>query len=108
MEGELILQFCGLRSKCYSLVTEKEQKMAAAGVKKAMHSLLKHHDYIETLADSSTVYVVQKSITSKNHVLYTQEQCKKGLSALDIKRYTLPDGISTVPHGYFDFTNDMC
>lgn len=101
MRGEVILQFCGLRSKCYSLVTENEHKMAAAGVKKAKQSFFKHHHYLEVLADFSVKYVRQRAITSKNHVLYTQEQIKKGLSALDIKRFILPDGICTVPHGYF-------
>lgn len=101
MKGDVIHQFCGLRSKCYSLVSEKEQKKAAAGVKKSQQSMLKHHHYVEVLSDFSIKYVTQRSITSKNHVIFTQEQIKKGLSALDIKRYVLPDGICTVPHGYF-------
>ena len=98
--SETILQFCGLRSKCYSLVTNKDQKLAAAGVKKCKHRLLKHHDYVETLCNFRTRYVKQKSIVSHSHNLFTQEQTRLALSPVDIKRYILSDGISTIPYGY--------
>lgn len=101
MKGVVINQFCGLRAKCYSIVSEDDQKLAAAGVKKAKQKTLKHHHFVEVLSSFSSKYITQRTITSKCHVIYTQEQVKKVLSALDIKRYVLPDGISTVPHGYF-------
>ena len=91
------------RAKCYSLVTESEQKLAAAGIKRSQQKMLKHHDFVETLTDSSIKYVSQKTIASRNHVLYTQEQTRVALSAIDVKRFCLNDRISTVPHGYFNF-----
>lgn len=102
MKGVPIVQFCGLRSKCYSLVTSSDHKIAAAGVKKSKHSSLHHHIYVEVLSEFSKRMVTQKTITSKAHKIFTQEQTRVGLSALDIKRHIFPDGITTVPHGYFE------
>ena len=71
MESESILQFCGLRSKCYSIVTNNEQKMAVAGVKKSSQKLLKHVQFVETLAEQSLFTIEQKTIISRNHTVYT-------------------------------------
>jgi hypothetical protein len=101
MAGTPIVQFCGLRAKCYSLVSQEEQKQAAAGVKKHRQKLLKHHMYVETLTDFTTRYVTQKLIQSEAHHLYTKEQRRIGLSALDVKRIILPNNIDTVPHGFY-------
>ncbi len=101
MKGEPIIQFCGLRAKCYSIVTSTEHKQTAAGVKRSQQKLLRHHKYVEILNDFSEEYVKQKTFASKGHTLYTQEQTRVGLSALDIKRYILSNGIDTVPHGYY-------
>ena len=83
------------------MITETEQKLAAAGVKNSQQKMLKHHDFVETLANSSTKYISQKTIASHKHILYTQSQKRVALSAIDVKRFCLNDGISTVPHGYF-------
>ena len=90
-----------IRAKCYSIVTEEEQKLAAAGVKSNKQRTLKHHMFVETLANSLTCYVEQKTIRAKLHTLYTQKQRRIALSAIDIKRYCLPNGVETVPYGYF-------
>ena len=102
MKGIVILQFCGLRCKCYSLVTPYDQKMAVAGVKKYKHKCLKHHLFVEAIASSSVTTVEQNSIISKNHSLYVQKMKRTALSILDIKRVILSDDITTVPHGYFN------
>ena len=84
------------------MVTHTDQKMAAAGVKRSKQHCLKHHHFVETLNDFSTMYVKQKTIASNAHILYTQEQSRIALSAVDIKRDILPDNINTVPYGYFN------
>ena len=53
-KGCSILQFCGLCSKCYSLITKDDQKLAAAGTKKNKQKLFKHHKYVETLCEFTT------------------------------------------------------
>ena len=101
MAGDPILQFCGLRAKSYSIVTQKQQKMAAAGVKRCMRKRLHHEDYVNTIASSSLTSIRQKTIISKKHKIYVQSAVRTALSYLDIKRVVLPDGISSVPYGYF-------
>ena len=101
MMSALIIQFCGLRSKCYSIVSATDQKMAAAGVKKSSQKLLKHHLFVEALVDRSHFNIRQKNIISKKHEIYTQSSYKTALSCLDIKRIVLPDEINTVPYGYY-------
>ena len=105
MPDDSIIQFCGLRSKCYSMVTKHGQKMAVAGVKRSSQKLLKHATFVETLADRSIFTVGQKTFVSKKHDIYTQKTLKTALSVLDIKRIILPDGINTVPYGYFGSYN---
>jgi len=90
------------RAKCYSILSLLGQKLAAAGVKKAQQELLKHQDYVEILAEMKINYVTQRSIQSTAHRLYTKQQKRIGLSALDIKRFVLNDAINTVPFGYFN------
>ena len=117
--GNVIRQFCGLRSKSYSIAIETEvkikddkgvdsgsifsleQKLAAAGVKKCKHSHIPHQDYVEALISSNIKMMEQKTIVSKNHTLYTQVMTRTALSCFDIKRVILSDGITTVPYGYF-------
>ena len=89
------------RAKCYSIAVDDDHKLAAAGVKRAYQRFLKHHQFVETLVESSIKYIKQRSINSKDHTLYTQEQNRVALSAVDIKRFISDDRIHTVPHGYF-------
>ena len=105
--GDPIIQFCGLRSKCYSMVTATTQKLAAAGVTRSQHKLLKHERYVNTLADSTVYTVDQRTFVSKNHTVFTQQTVKTALSIFDIKRVVLPDGIRTVPHGYFELRRNL-
>lgn len=77
------------------------QKQATAGVKKAQQALLKHHNYVEVLAQESIQYVTQRTIQSIGHRLYTRESRRVGLSSLDFKRYILSNNINTIPFGYY-------
>ena len=77
------------------------QKLAAAGVKKCKQKCIPHQDYVEALINSTIKSVIQRTIVSKNHRLYTQQMTRTALSCFDVKRVILPDGISTVPYGYY-------
>ena len=121
-EGVPILQFCGLRAKCYSILLEsdddildslgvlckkrenlnfKEQKLATAGLRSTTHSELTHERFVNTLVDNNYMNIKQRVIRSKAHNLYTVEQERIGLSAFDSKRYILYDGIHTLPYGHY-------
>lgn len=108
-----IIEFCGLRSKMYSILTaDGKQKMAAAGIKKAVAKRELHHQlYKKILVGPSMVqsvdepfedlYVNQKTFRSFNHQVYTIDTRKVGLTRYDDKRWILSDGVSTRPHGHY-------
>ena len=111
-------QYCGLRSKSYSLLIEddeealalygmkkyknfKKQKLATAGIRSSVHKKLSHDKFLKVLRENSCFDITQYTINSKKHNLYTLKKTRTGLSALDIKRYILDDGVSTIPYGHF-------
>lgn len=102
MGGIPIVQFCGLRAKCYSILSVQGQRKAAAGVRQAQQDLLKHTTYVEVLAEGNVKHVTQRSIRSQAHQLYTREETRVGISSLDIKRFISSDNITTYPYGYFE------
>ena len=116
--GIPIRQFCGLRAKCYSIMLEddedtlakldiakpkdfKPQKLATAGIQQTVHKKLTHDRFLDVLNQNSNFPITQRSINSKKHTLYTMKKTRTGLSALDIKRYILDDGIKTVAYGHY-------
>lgn len=99
-EGDPIIQFCGLRAKSYSIVTQGDRKVAAAGIKKCHQQRIPHWKYVDTIANSSLYSISQNTITSRRHRIFMQSTSRIALSYLDIKRIVLNDGITTVPYGY--------
>ena len=96
-------KFIGLRSKMYSLkLPNGHIKITAKGVSRS-HILknLKHKDYLHNLQTTKSSYATVRTITSQKQAVKTQEVNKLCLSPFDDKRYILPDGVSTLPHGYF-------
>ena len=102
--GVPIVEWVGLRAKAYSfLLQSKTQKLKkAAGVKRCVQSQLLHHrHYLKVLRSNSLQTVTQSTFISKKQRVYTVKQTKTGISALDIKRYVLDNGIETLPYGHF-------
>ena len=115
--GIPIIEFCGLRAKCYSILLEdceetlaklglskpkdfSKQKLATAGIQQSAHKRLTHDKFVDILSNNSSEPITQYSINSKKHTLYTMKKTRTGLSALDIKRYILDDGVSTIAYGH--------
>ena len=87
------------------MITNTQQKLAAAGVKRSVAKCLTHVDYVDVIASSSLKTVTQRTLRSKNHSIFMQESRRIALSYLDIKRVVLGNGIDTLPYGYRgDFT----
>ena len=101
-----IREFCGLRAKCYSILVDNDkQKLARAGIKESIHKKLTHNRFLEVLKNNNSFDITQATINSKKHTLYTLRKTRTGLSAFDVKRYILNDGISTIPYGHFRISN---
>ena len=113
-----IVEFVGLRSKMYSiLTTDGKQKHTAAGIKKSVAKKeLPHNLYKRILAGPSMIqavsepfedaYIHQKTFRSFNHTIHTIDTCKAGLTRYDDKRWILPDGVTTRPHGHYMNSRD--
>ena len=113
--GKFSSEFVGLRSKLYSCkVHEADGKMAAAGIKrKVAERNLLHEKYKSILFGGEEVSVNQTTLRSYNHTMYTIRQRRCALSAIDNKRYMLPDLVSTRALGdnggsHFTSENIVC
>jgi hypothetical protein len=100
--GVPISEFVGLRPKMYAFKTETKEERRAKGVNKAtIEKELKFDVYKEVLVSGQSKTDSQMSIKSKKHKLAVYFQDKISLSALDTKRYILPDGINMLPYGHY-------
>ena len=97
--GEVIEEFVGLRSKCYSIKLANTSKATAAGVKKAVSKNLTHEIYKETLQKQKDYFISQKSLRSYDHNIFIVQQQKVGLTSYDDKRYLLDD--ATLAYGHY-------
>jgi hypothetical protein len=100
--GVPISEFIGLRPKMYSFITESKEEKKAKGVSKAVIDKDLHFEtYKKVLVSGKNKTDDQVSIKSKKHKLAVYSQDKISLSALDTKRYILPDGINMLPYGHY-------
>ena len=89
--GEVIEEFVGLRSKCYSIKLANTSKATAARVKKAVSKNLTHEIYKDTLEKQKDFFICQKPLRSYDYNIFTVQQQKVGLTSYDDKRYLLHD-----------------
>ena len=102
MNGAIIQEYVGLRSKMYSILWSKGCVKTCKGINKSVNRLILKHDmYKECLMN--TDYRVDQivRIGSQGHQLYTFEGNKVSLSPFDDKRYVLHDKINTLAYGHF-------
>ena len=101
--GKPPLEFVGLRSKMYSLLTYDQHmlKRTAKGVKKRYVSKHLRHDlYLRTLREKTIVHAKYRMFRSRAHKIETVECSKVALCAYDDKRYVLMDGISNLAYDH--------
>ena len=102
VNGEIIEEFLGLRSKMYSFnVMGGKSKKTSKGIKKKVVAGIKHSSYKKCLLDRTIMYSKMNQIRSNNHNVYSIEQKKISLSPFDDKRYVLMNGIDTLAHGHY-------
>lgn len=110
MNGKIMTEFVGLRSKMYSIRSQGDEKIEemkrAKGVKKCvLQKTINFDHYLKCLKENCIISCYQNSIRSRNHSVYTVKQKKIALSAMDNKRFISSDNITTLPWGHCDIVN---
>lgn len=103
LNGDILTEFVGLRSKMYCVKSEGVEIMKKAkGVKKyILKKTITFDDYINCLKENGVVMRQQNSIRSIKHNVFSVKQTKIALSSLDNKRYILEGNIETLPWGHY-------
>lgn len=119
--GEPMVEFAGIRSKCYAVrkfseIAQNEKKTPlkikrSKGVKKSVvERKIEFKDYLECIRNHCNVKkskkyefkVTQNTIRSMKHNVYTISQTKVALNSHDDKRYIIkPDGVNTLAWGHY-------
>lgn len=108
LNGNIIAEFAGLRSKCYAVrslddeETYNEKLKKAKGVKKCvLECKITFDDYIKCIKNQCELKEKQNTIRSKRHNIFTIQMEKIALSPFDDKRYIKADGINTLAWGHY-------
>lgn len=107
LNGTVMTEFVGLRSKMYCVKCEGIEKMKKAkGVKKyVLKQSLSFDHYMKCIQENCTVVRNQNTIRSKKHTVFSIRQSKIVLSGMDNKRYILANNIDTLPWGHYRIPN---
>lgn len=103
LNGEILTEFVGLRSKMYCVRADRIEKMKKAkGVKNyVLKKTITFQDYLDCILKNCNIIRSQNSFRSKNHKVFTVKQSKTALSPFDNKRFILNDNIETLPWGHY-------
>ena len=101
---EFIDSFISLRSKCYSIKTNKRDVKKCGGI--TVRDTMTDFNF-ETYRSVITrekleIFTKQKKFASTRHELMLQTLYKKSLSSFDDKFFLLPNGNDALPHGHKD------
>lgn len=102
MNGNIILEYVGLRSKMYSIMWDKGTVKTCKGISRSVNKLvLKHEMYRDCLFNGEQRVDQMSRIGSKGHHLYTYDINKVSLSPYDDKRYINDDRVTTLAYGHY-------
>lgn len=109
LNGQIITDFVGLRSKMYCVRSGKTDKMKKAkGIKKyVLKKEINFDNYLECLMQNTSIVKKQNTFRTKLHNMFTITQEKVALSASDDKRYVLPNNITTLAWGHYDAPKEV-
>nr|XP_018911634.1 PREDICTED: uncharacterized protein LOC109040241 isoform X2 [Bemisia tabaci] len=98
-----IVEFCGVRSKAYSILTMINNRRKLKGIKShVIRKQITHQDYIDCLFRNKRFQHQQSTILSKKQILYSAVTTKTSLDSYDGKVYLWPDNVHTFPHYHVD------
>ena len=103
VNGDIIDEFVGLRTKLYSYkMFEGEDSKKCKGVKKSVvKKSIAHEDYKKCLLTGKEQLRKMNVIRSYKHEIYTEEVNKIALCPDDDKRHILEDGVHTLALGHY-------
>jgi hypothetical protein len=102
--GKSPLEFVGLRSKIYCLLTYDKKLAKKTDQGEKYQYLVKnvmHDAYLRMLRNRTVVHAKYRLFRSSTHKLQTVECWKVALCAYGDKRYVLEDGINTAAYGHY-------
>jgi hypothetical protein len=112
-EGKPIVEFCGLRSKMYSVKLDngKEKKTGKEIKKSAMKRQIHHEDYKRCLFSNSLAdqrqLVSFNNLRSVDHKIGMYRFTKVGLSCSNDKQFLLGDGITSLSYGHYSIAEQV-
>lgn len=102
MNGNIILEYVGLRSKMYSILWDHGAVRTCKGISRSVNKLvLKHEMYRDCLFNADQRVDQVTRIGSKGHKLFTFSHSKVSLSPYDDKRYINDDKVTTLAYGHY-------
>ena len=102
MNGDIIEEVVGLRSKMYSIKWDKGTALTLKGISRTVkQKVIKHEMYSHTLFNGVQRIDTVSRIGSKGHQLFTFDTNKVSLSPYDDKRYILDDKVTTLAYGHY-------
>jgi len=103
-EIEMITEFVGLRSKCYTYKVQNDKKNhnRCKGIKRAVvENEIKLENYKNTLYSGENFGITQNVIRTYGHQLYSETSSKVALSSKDDKVYICENQRHTRNHGHY-------
>lgn len=106
-KDELILEFVGLRSKCYAIRSlsdgsSKDKIQKSKGIKKSVvKKKLRFQHYLDCINNSSLFHTEQNTIQAMRHKVYSIKQNKIALNPHDDKRCLIKPGVETLAWGHY-------
>ena len=98
-DGVKIIEFIGLKSKMYSLISVDDKEVNKA---KGINKNLRHKEYHYVLFNKKVIRHNMKRIQNKSHEIGTYNVFKISLSCFDNKRYVLDNRINTFTYFHKD------
>jgi len=103
------VEFCGLRSKMYSLLTlggTKDYRKAKGVPKTFVKQNVRHEQYLDVMRYWTKTSCSYPAFRSRNHRVVTRRHEKVCLSCIDDKRHLLPDCVHSLAYGHYSIVDD--
>jgi hypothetical protein len=103
--GQCIAEVLALKSKMYSIKMANNQCInKGKGIGRASLKTITFEDYHKSLFEDDIKLVTVSNIQSKDHLVKTTTQVRKGLNPFDDKRFVLDDRVNTLAYYHVDIS----